>query len=65
MMEEIQTVLAVGAGASTKTVASENNIKRFYNPKYPLEYLKRFDETVIPRKKEAEAALAAILEGRA
>ena len=62
MMEEIQTVLAVGAGGSTKIVAGEQNIRRFYNPKYPLEYIKRFDETVIGRKSEAERAIAEILQ---
>lgn len=62
MMEEIQTVLAVGAGGSTKIVAGENNIQRFYNPKYPLEYIKRFDETVIARKLEAEHAISEILK---
>lgn len=61
MMEEIQTVLAVGAGGSTKIVAGENSIQRFYNPKYPLEYIKRFDETVIARKHEAERAISEIL----
>lgn len=62
MMEEIQTVLAVGAGGSTKIVADEQNITRLYNPKYPLEYIKRFDETVIRRKDEAALALKKILD---
>ena len=62
MMEEIQTVLAVGAGGSTKIVAGEQNIRRFYNPKYPLEYIKRFDKTVIARKFEAERAISEILQ---
>lgn len=61
MMEEIQTVLAVGAGGSTKIVADEQHITRLYNPKYPLEYLKRFDETVLARKQEAERTLKMIL----
>lgn len=69
IMEEIQTVLAVGAGASTKVV-SGGKIARFYNPKYPLEYLKKFDETVAARKREAankisEALLNDDLNGRA
>lgn len=61
MMEEIQTVLAVGAGGSTKIVADEQRITRLYNPKYPLEYLKRFDDTVIARKDVAERALLGLL----
>lgn len=63
MMEEIQTVLAVGAGASTKIVANERDIRRYYNPKYPLEYIKRFDETVAARKKEAAVRLREVVEG--
>lgn len=45
IMEEAQTVLACGAGASTKLVDSENGrIKRIVNFKYPYEYLDRFDK---------------------
>ena len=46
MMEEVQTIFAVGAGAVSKFVKPETNgsnhhlIKRFSNPKYPYEYLK-------------------------
>jgi len=48
MMEEIQTVFAVGAGAVTKLVksdkpfSSERKIKRIFRPKYPYEYLREF-----------------------
>lgn len=45
IMEELQTILAVGAGASTKLVDSENGrITRLANFKYPYEYIDRFDE---------------------
>jgi oxygen-independent coproporphyrinogen-3 oxidase len=48
MMEEIQTIFAVGAGAVTKLVkhvhhkdrATETIIKRLFKPKYPYEYLR-------------------------
>ena len=48
MMEEIQTIFAVGAGAVTKLVKhkyhkdgeKETIIKRFFKPKYPYEYLR-------------------------
>ena len=46
MMEETQTIFAVGAGAVTKLVSlkkiGDNNskIERIFNPKYPYEYLK-------------------------
>ncbi|MGN0687017.1 MAG: coproporphyrinogen dehydrogenase HemZ [Oscillospiraceae bacterium] len=45
IMEELQTILAVGAGATTKLVDMENNrIKRIANHKFPYEYLDRFDD---------------------
>ncbi len=46
MMEEKQTIFAVGAGAATKLVAynkvnpEKTKIKRLFNPKYPYEYLR-------------------------
>ncbi len=45
IMEELQTILAVGAGASTKLVDAERgSIKRLCNHKFPYEYLDRFDD---------------------
>ncbi len=45
IMEELQTILAVGAGASTKLVDTENGrITRLCNHKFPYEYLDRFDD---------------------
>ena len=46
MMEETQTIFAVGAGAVTKLVEykkpgmGDSKIVRLFNPKYPYEYLK-------------------------
>ncbi len=44
MMEEVQTIFAVGAGAVTKLVdydaaSGKSRIKRIFKPKYPYEYL--------------------------
>ena len=45
MMEEVQSIFAVGAGAVTKLVTYNDDntdkplIKRIFNPKYPYEYL--------------------------
>ncbi len=45
MMEEIHTVLAVGAGAVTKLKEPHGSyIERIFNFKYPYEYNSRFDE---------------------
>jgi oxygen-independent coproporphyrinogen-3 oxidase len=46
MMEEVHSIFAVGAGAVTKCVrlagdgAEKTVIRRFFNPKYPYEYLR-------------------------
>ena len=53
MMEEIQTIFAVGAGAVTKLVKhkvhkdkdTETIIKRLFKPKYPYEYLRDATDT--------------------
>ncbi len=50
-MEEKQNILAVGAGASTKTIDfSQNRIERIFNVKSVEEYISRIDE-MIERKK--------------
>ncbi len=45
MMEDIQTIFAVGASAVTKLVHHKQNgetvIERIFNPKYPYEYLSK------------------------
>lgn len=51
IMEEIQTILAVGAGASTKLVSEEKGIERVFNFKIPLEYNRHFS-AMIERKKQ-------------
>ena len=46
MMEETQTIFAVGAGAVTKLVSEKEiegkgrRIERIFTPKYPYEYLR-------------------------
>ncbi len=50
MMEETQTIFAVGAGAVTKLVEykrpteGESRITRIFNPKYPYEYLRESEQ---------------------
>ncbi len=50
IMEEIQTIIALGAGASTKLVDSDR-IERIFNYKYPYEYINGFDEIVNRKRK--------------
>jgi oxygen-independent coproporphyrinogen-3 oxidase len=44
IMEETQTILAAGAGASTKLVSESGKIDRVFNYKYPYEYVSNFEE---------------------
>ena len=44
-MEEAQNILACGAGASTKLIdRATGKITRFFNYKYPYEYISRYDK---------------------
>lgn len=51
IMEEIQTILAMGGGASTKMVKGDR-IERVFNPKEASDYINRIDE-IIEKKKSA------------
>lgn len=50
IMEELQTILAAGAGGATKLVSGDK-IQRIANYKYPYEYIDRFNK-VINSKRE-------------
>ena len=52
IMEEKQTIIALGGGGSSKIV-NGSRIERVFNFKDPLEYIRRFDEII---KKKDEAA---------
>lgn len=50
IMDEIQTILACGAGGVTKLIGTgENPIRRVFNYKYHFEYIDRYDE-ILSRK---------------
>ena len=52
IMEELCSILAMGAGGSTKLVIPgqrRGKIERIFNYKYPTEYIDRFD-TILARK---------------
>ncbi len=57
IMEEKQTIIALGGGGSTKLVM-DDRIERIFNFKDPLEYIRRFDE-IIDKKDE----IVSILKG--
>lgn len=50
IMEEVQTILAFGAGASSKIVYPDGHLKRIYNVRNVEQYIQRIDE-MIERKK--------------
>lgn len=50
IMDEVQTILGVGAGASTKLVGGESDIHRVHNYKFPYEYINRFEDLMSKRK---------------
>lgn len=52
IMEELQTIIALGGGGVTKLVKGDR-IERIFNFKNPDEYIKRFDE-ILKRKDEIE-----------
>lgn len=57
IMEEAQTIIALGGGATSKLVGKNGDIMRIFNFKDPAEYIKNFDE--ILRRKEETARIIA------
>ena len=53
IMEEVQTILAMGGGASTKMVRGDR-IERVFNPKEAADYINRIDEIIDKKKKALE-----------
>ena len=68
MMEEVQTIFAVGAGAVSKLVRFNGNgtrdtlIKRLSNHKYPYEYLKTYEERKMGIPSEKKSLMQEVLE---
>lgn len=51
IMDEAQTILAVGAGGSTKLVNTETGkIQRLFNYKFPYEYISRYDSMIAKKE---------------
>ncbi len=52
IMEEVQSILALGCGGSSKAVSQDGDrIERVFNFKAPIEYIQRFDE-ILKKKDE-------------
>lgn len=59
MMDDSQTILGIGSGASTKLIGGERGIERLTECKYPYEYLDRFD-SLMEQKRGLVERLAAL-----
>ncbi len=63
MMEEVQTIIGVGAGAVTKLVdykkpgQGESRIVRIFNAKYPYEYLRKIQDAGSPENKNSKKSI--------
>ena len=65
IMEEIHSILAAGAGASTKMCGETGKkIQRIFNYKYPGEYVSGFD-TILKRKEGVTEYYASSLDPEA
>ena len=52
IMDELQSIIACGAGAVTKLKDNNKNlIERVFDMKYPQDYLERFDEMLLRKDK--------------
>lgn len=56
IMEEAQTIIALGGGGTSKLVMGDR-IERIFNYKDPIEYIRNFDE-IIARKNQTEEILS-------
>lgn len=60
MMEELETILALGSGGATKyVICGEDRVERVENVKNVKDYIDRIDEMIM-RKMKAEAGLAGL-----
>ncbi len=57
MMDDSQTILGIGAGASTKVLGGKRGIERLTECKYPYDYLARFDELMQEKERQLRALL--------
>ncbi|MBR5363203.1 MAG: coproporphyrinogen dehydrogenase HemZ [Oscillospiraceae bacterium] len=58
MMDDSQTILGIGAGASTKVLGGRRGIERLTECKYPYDYLARFDELMTEKERQLRELLS-------
>lgn len=62
MMDDSQTILGIGAGASTKILGGRRGIERLTECKYPNDYLARFDELMVQKAAQMREYLSSIVK---
>ncbi len=60
MMDDSQTILGIGAGASTKVLGGRRGIERLTECKYPYDYLARFDELMQEKERQLRQLFGSI-----
>lgn len=63
MMEELHTILSLGAGGMNKINLPAGQLERFHNPKYPQDYIQRID-AILQQKDEIFALLSTLDEAQ-
>ena len=61
MMEELHTILSLGAGGMNKINLPAGQLERFHNPKYPQDYIQRIG-TILRQKNEIFDILSSLDE---
>ncbi|MBP3313813.1 MAG: coproporphyrinogen dehydrogenase HemZ [Oscillospiraceae bacterium] len=51
MMEELHSILALGAGGMNKVQYKKDDLERFHNPKFPQEYIRNIDD-ILEKKRQ-------------
>ena len=54
IMEELCSIISMGGGASTKLCLGEGRIERFFDPKYPSEYIESINKIIADKRKILE-----------
>lgn len=60
MMDDSQTILGIGAGASTKVLGGKRGIERLTECKYPYDYLARFDALMEEKERRLRELLGSV-----
>ena len=54
MMEELHSILSLGGAGMSKINLSATKLERFHNPKFPSEYIYRFDDVLAQKERMLE-----------